>query len=152
MDPDQLLQSLGLSLDLPNLRFDGNGCARLLIDDAPALNFERDANGAIHLYSVLAPLPPDGREALFANLLRGNLFGESTAGASLAIDEPRGEILICRTVVAELMTGPAFVTMVEVFVDAAQNWAGRITHAPSSSASTAASFGAMPMLDHFMRG
>jgi hypothetical protein len=139
MDPDQLLQSLGLSLDLPNLRFDGNGCARLLIDDAPALNFERDANGAIHLYSVLAPLPPDGREALFANLLRGNLFGESTAGASLAIDEPRGEILICRTVV-------------EVFVDAAQNWAGRITHAPSSSASTAASFGAMPMLDHFMRG
>src|SRR3569623_1000773 len=82
MDPEQLLQSLGLSLNEPNLRFDANGCARLAIDGAPALDFERGGNGILHVYSVLGPLPPEGREVLFTELLKGNLFGSSTAGAS----------------------------------------------------------------------
>jgi hypothetical protein len=150
MDPEQLLQSLATALSLPDLRFDGNGCARLAIDDAPALNFER-TNSAVHLYSVLAPLPPEGRESLYAQLLKGNLFGEATAGCSLAIDEPRNEILMCRTVVAEFASGPSFVSLVELFVDTARDWQGRIAYAPASD-SDSPSLTAPMMMDQFVRG
>ncbi|HVZ45063.1 MAG TPA: type III secretion system chaperone [Ramlibacter sp.] len=154
MDPDQLLQSLGLALGLPNLRFDGNGCARLAIDGAPALNFERDGNGAIHLYSVLGPLPmPDSREAVYTQLLQGNLFGASTAGATLAIDELHGEVVLCRTVVTEFTSAPAFSTLVETFVDAAENWQGKLSKSPASNASSASPLAAPPQrMDHFLRG
>ncbi|MBC7604523.1 MAG: type III secretion system chaperone [Ramlibacter sp.] len=151
MDTDQLLQSLGLALGLANLRFDANGCARLAVDGAPALNFERDAAGGIHLYSVLGPLPIEEREAVYAQLLQGNLFGTSTAGATLAVDELHGEIVLCRNVSAELMTAPAFESQVEAFVAAAEDWQGRLGKAPSSAAEVA-----MPMaprlIDHFLRG
>jgi hypothetical protein len=150
MDPEQLLQSLATTLDLPGLRFDGHGCARIAIDDAPALNFERTSS-AIHLYSVLAPLPPEGRESLYAQMLKGNLFGEATAGSSLAIDEPRNEILMCRTVVAEFASGPSFVSIVEQFVDTAREWQGRIAHAPASDVDSH-SLAAPMMMDQFVRG
>jgi hypothetical protein len=140
-----------VSLGLPDLQFDANGCARLVIDNAPALNFERDARGAIHLYSVVGPLPPEGREAVFAQLLQGNLFGESTAGATLAIDQPRGEILLCRTVVCELTPAPAFAWLVDVFVDAAQDWHSRLSRAPEAD-KAAAPFTAAPMMGQFVRG
>jgi hypothetical protein len=156
MDADQLLQTLAVELALPNLRFDANGCARLAIDGAPALNFERDASGMIHLYSVLCPQPPEGREALYAQLLQGNLFGTSTAGASLAIDELHREVVLCRTVSTDLMTGPAFVSMVEAFAAAAENWQARLAGPRASDslaiASSAAAPTASPMMDHFLRG
>ncbi|HTH80059.1 MAG TPA: type III secretion system chaperone [Ramlibacter sp.] len=151
MDSDQLLQSLGLDLGLPNLRFDDNGCARLAIEGAPALNFERDANGSIHLYSVLCPQPPEGREALYAQLLQGNLFGTSTAGASLAIDEVHREVVLCRTISADLATAPAFIAEVEAFVAAAEDWQARLA-GPGIANSTLARAPASPMMDHFLRG
>jgi hypothetical protein len=152
MDADQLLQSLGLALGLPNLRFDGNGCARIAIDGAPALNFERDESGAIHLYSVLAPLPPEGREALYGQLLQGNLFGTATAGASLAIDTLLGEILLCRTVFSELVTAQAFSAQVEAFVAAAEDWQRRVAGMPVAGGAEAGAPAAPRMMEHFLRG
>ncbi|MRD47053.1 type III secretion system chaperone [Caenimonas koreensis] len=133
MDTDQLLQSLGLSLGLDKLRFDANGCACLAVDGAPALNFERDASGGIHLYSVLAPVPPDEREAVYTQLLQGNLFGTLTAGATLAIDELHAEIVLCRNVVAESQTASSFESLVEAFVAAAEDWQSRLGKAPVQS-------------------
>ena len=151
MDADQLLQSLGVRLGLTDLRFDGNGCARLAIEGAPALDFERDVAGAIQLYSVLAPLPPAGREALYARLLKGNLFGASTAGASLAIDDLHDEVLLCRTVLAELATPASFAAEVEVFVNAAEDWQGRLVNGAGDGESARA--GAAPrLMEHFLRG
>lgn len=125
MDPDQLISSLGLAVGLPNLRFDANGCARLSVEGAPALNFERE-DGAIHVYSVLGPLPAEGREILFTILLRGNLFGASTAGAALAIDELQDEVVLCRTFAAESTGADGFATDVEALVDAAEHWRARL--------------------------
>jgi hypothetical protein len=153
MDPDQLLQSLALALGLPNLRFNASGCARIAIDGAPALNFERDAAGsAVHLYSVLGPLPPEGREALYTQLLQGNLFGTSTAGASLAVDNAHGEVVLCRTVVTELTSSSMFTSLVEGFVAAAEDWQGRLTRAPDVAPHAAAPLTAPWMMEHFRRG
>ena len=151
MDTDQLLQSLGLSLGLTNLRFDANGCARLAIDGAPALNMERDAIGGLHLYSVLCPLPPEGREAIYAQLLQGNLFGTSTGGAALAIDELHGEIVLCCNVKADLASAPEFASQVEAFVAAAEDWQSRLDKAPVDDA-TDVRPSAPQMMSHFLRG
>ncbi|MBC7599823.1 MAG: type III secretion system chaperone [Polaromonas sp.] len=151
MDTDQLLQSLGLSLGLSNLRFDTNGCARLAIDGAPALNMERDAVGGLHLYSVLGPLPPEGREELYAQLLQGNLFGTSTGGATLAIDELHAEIVLCSNVKAEQASAPEFAAHVEAFVAAAEDWQSRLGK-PSADDHSAAMAVAPRMMDHFLRG
>jgi hypothetical protein len=151
MDTDQLIQSLGLDLGLPTLRFDTNGCARLTIEGAPALNFERDAKGSIHLYSVLCPQPAHGKEALYGELLQGNLFGTSTGGALLAVDELRREVLLCRTIDPEQISAPAFISQVEAFVAAAEDWRGRLTGSRSTDAPSA-EVAPPPMMNHFMRG
>jgi len=152
MDLDQLLQSLALALGLPNLRFDANGCARIAIDGAPALNFERDAAGrAMHLYSVLAPLPPKGREALYTRLLQGNLFGTATAGAALAVDESHGGGVLFRTVITDAINAPAFAALVEAFVGAAEDWQGRLNGAPEAAPDPAAEV-ASRMMQNFVRG
>lgn len=150
MDPDQLLQSLGLTLGLPNLRFDEHGCARVSVEGAPALDFERQER-VIHVYSVIAPLPPEGREALYAQLLQGNLFGASTAGASLSIDELQGEVVLCRTFVAESTSAQAFASDVEAFVGAAEDWQARLTGA-NPDAPNAPQLNAPRMMSHFLRG
>lgn len=152
MDTDQLLASLGLTLGLPNLRFDDNGCARLAIDGAPALNFERDASGGLHLYSVLAPVPPEGREALYAQLLQGNLFGTSTAGASLAIDDIHGEVVLCSNVNAAQASASGFSAQVEAFVAAAEDWQGRISRAPAADAPHSGQLVEPRLMSHFLRG
>jgi hypothetical protein len=154
MDPEQLLQSLGLALNVPNLRFDANGCARLAIDGAPALDFERGGSGILHVYSVLGPLPPDGREALYSELLKGNLFGASTAGASLAVDFLYSEVVLCRTVPTEYAVAHIFAAEIEAFVAAAEDWKARLAAAPGDARveNSSASFPQPRMMDHFLRG
>jgi hypothetical protein len=150
MDPDQLLQSLGLTLGLPNLSFDSHGCARVVVDGAPALDFERQER-MVHVYSVLGLLPPEGRETLYAQMLQGNLFGASTAGAALSIDELQGEVVLCRTFVAESTSAHSFASDVEAFVAAAEDWQARIAGS-ASDAPVAASLAAPGLLNHFLRG
>ena len=126
MQADKLLQSLGLHLDVPDLHFNEHGCARLVIDGAPALDFEREHTGAIHMYSVLAPLPPEGRSSIYAQMLQGNLFGASTAGATLAIDDLHAEVVLCRTVTTKHVGVNEFASKVESFVAAAEDWQRRL--------------------------
>jgi hypothetical protein len=154
MDSEQLIQSLGLTLGLPNLRFDTNGCARIAIDGAPALNLERNDDGAIHLYSVLGPVPPEGREGLYAQMLHGNLFGASTAGATLAVDPMQNEVMLCRAITCELMSAAAFTLQVEAFVAAAEDWQGRLDGAPAvePDADASSPSPAPRMMDRLLRG
>lgn len=147
MTADQLLHELGLTLGLPGLRFDANHCARLMFDGKTALNFEHDPGAAcIHVYATLAPLPATGREALYAQLLQGNLFGAQTGGAALAVDAAHHEVVLCRSVALEGASGAAFAAVVERFVAAAEEWTQRLAGAsaapPAAAASAPGGFGA----------
>lgn len=124
MDADQLLTSLGLATGLPDLRFDGNGCARLLFDQRLALDLERDADaGCIHVYAVLCAAPPPGSgEALYRRMLEGNLFGSQTQGAALAVDAASHEIILCRSVEVEASSADSFSRLIEKFLAAIEHW------------------------------
>lgn len=157
MDADQLLQNLAVALELPELRFDANGCARIAVDGAPALNFERAANGSIHLYSVLGSLPLERQEAYYRQMLEGNLFGTATGGAALAVDGTQGEVVLCRTVHVDHVAAADFSTMVEEFVTAAEDWLSKLSQAPIVSGASlmpdaAAALASAEMAAHFLRG
>lgn len=129
MQADKLLPALGQQLGVPDLSFNAEGCARLVIEGAPALDFERDEAGAILMYSVLGPLPPAGRASFYGQMLQGNLFGSSTAGAALAIDDLHAQVLLCRTVTTRYLGLNEFAATVESFVAAAEAWQGRLRDA-----------------------
>ncbi len=124
MDANQILTSLGLTVGLPDLAFDGNGCARLLFDQRLAVDFEHDADaGSIHLYTVLGSSPAQGSgEALYRRLLEGNFFGIQTQGATLSMDAARGEIILSRSVELDTISSVDFERVIEKFLAAAGHW------------------------------
>lgn len=123
MTAEQLLNELGLTMGLPELRFDDQGCACLQFDQRTMVHLEKGAEPAcLQLYAVLGRLPAHGRETLYLKLLQGNLFGHSTQGATLAVDTMHNEIVLCRTLDLELLGGPTFCALIEQFVAAVEHW------------------------------
>lgn len=127
MKAEQLLSDLGLTMGLPGLTFNTDGCARLVFDDTHAVNLESDTQtGQLLLYITLGPLPAAGREALYLSLLEGNLFGAQTDGATLAVDSLNHEVVLCRTLVADELSAQSFTEIIEKFVNAAEQWRARM--------------------------
>lgn len=154
---DQLLLDLGQMAGLPQpLRFDEHGCARLVFDAHLGIDFERHADaGLIQVYCVLGPVPAEGRDALYQQLLEANLFGADTGGATLALDSEMGEVVLCRSVPADGMAAASFVQLVEQFASSAEDWKTRLAGhkapiAPSAATPLQAS-SAMPDMGAFLR-
>lgn len=121
-----LLAEYGQIAGLASLRFDDHGCARLLFEDSVAVDLEIDESaGCIQVYSVLGPVPPGDREPLYRRLLEGNLFGQQTGGALLAVDPVREEVLLCSRVDPATASASALVTRMDSFAGAAADWQRR---------------------------
>lgn len=133
MNAADLLQNLGRGVSLPGFTFDANGCARLLVDGKIAVNFEHDAaNDCLQIYSTLGTVPSEGREAVFLQLLEGNLFGARTAGATLAVDTLYNEIVLCRSVPLDGADPASFADLVARFISAVEEW-GALLETPSGA-------------------
>jgi len=118
-----LLASYGQLVGLPGLRFEPDGCARLLFHQSIAIDLEIDAGaGCLHAYGVLGTVPARGREALYRRLLEANLFGTQTSGATLAIDAVPQEVLLCRRVELATATAASFAEFLEDFARIIQQW------------------------------
>lgn len=137
MNAVNLLSELGTLMGISDLQFDAQGCARLVFDGAVTLNLEHEAGSSrLQIYSVIGKVPLENREHVFQILLEGNLFGAETGGAVLAVDPLEREIVLFRTLEGEGITGAAFAEVVGSFVDAVEDWTGRLatsgTTAPQS--------------------
>lgn len=152
MKAEQLLKELGLTMGLPDLRFDDRGCARLVFDSKVAVNFENDAEaGEVQLYSTLAPLPAGDREPLYRLLCEGNLFGAQTAGATLAVDPLAGEVVLCRAIAVEGADAAGVARLLERFVATAEEWSGRLASGAPASRSAAPAAAEQPPAGTFIR-
>ncbi len=152
MNADQLLNDLGLAMGLPNLRFDAQGCARLMFDGKTAIDLENDTTAdSLQIYCVLGPLPAEGREALFKTLLQANLFGTGTHGATLAVDSLHNEVVLCRTVVPDSMSTTGFTALMEKFVTSAEHWRTNLGGAADGGASAPPAPLEVPRFDAFLR-
>jgi hypothetical protein len=118
-----LLTAFGQLTGLPNLRFDSQGCARLVFGSSVPIDLEVDSNtNNIWLYGVLGPVPPGGRERLYRALLEGNLFGTQTLGSTLAVDPVQEEVLLCRAVDLATASATGFAELLGSFAGMVQQW------------------------------
>ena len=121
---DQLMRDLGQNIGVGDaLRFNGQRCARLLVGEHLAVDFEHVADEELlQMYSVLGSPPAEGREQFYRDLLSANLFGHATQGGVLAWDPAFNQVLLTRTLELENATSPKLLAMVESFVNVAEYW------------------------------
>ena len=101
-----------------------------------AVDLEADEPAhCIQVYAVLGPVPPGNREPLYRRLLEGNLFGQQTGGAMLAVDPVREEVLLCGRVDPAVVSAEALSGWMDGFAGTAAHWlrryaAGELTAVP----------------------
>jgi len=126
-DALDLLAAYGQMMGLPSLKFNEQGCARLMFDDTVAVDLEIDEPGnCVHLYSVLGPVPPGDNHVLYRQLLEGNLFGQQTGGALLAVDGTREDLLVCSRVGLPGATPAGLALSIDALAGAARDWQQRL--------------------------
>lgn len=155
MKPDQLLNDLGLTMGLSDLKFNEEGCARLVFDGKFAVNLENEPeSGQLIIYMTLGPIPAEGREVLYLSLLEGNLFGTQTSGAALAVDSINHEVVLCQNLMTEDLSAASFVKSIEDFVNTGEQWSKNIKHAtvPAEAESEAVPFDFSDHRNAFLRG
>ena len=127
MTVKELIARLGTEIGIPELVFNQEGMARLQFDGNAIVDFEYEAETeSLHMYSVIDRLPEEHREAVYEQLLVGNLFQRQTRGAVLAISPMEQDILITRTIQAEKYTYSEFTDILEEFIAAAEEWSARL--------------------------
>lgn len=129
MTGENLLSQLAENLGIDSIPLDENGCTQLIFGESLTvqIEFHQDTQ-EIHLHTSLAPIPTEGREALFEELLSANLLGSQTAGNTLAIDLAVGDILLCKSFSQEETSFAHFQTKLEGFLQAAEFWQEKLTH------------------------
>lgn len=73
------------------------------------------------MFITLAPCPKTNREALFTQMMLGNLFGQGTHGAALGISADGNSLVLSRAV-NELTDYNAFRDSIEDFINVADYW------------------------------
>jgi hypothetical protein len=127
MDIHAILSQLGEQMGLPQLKLDENRVCRLIFDQRLTVDIEAsDDEKIVYLYAVAGKLPPEGKEAVMANILEANLFGKGTGGATFALDHNHHEIYMCRILSVEAVPYQEFVNILEGFVNHLEAWMDKI--------------------------
>ena len=98
MDATSLVSLFGQESGIP-LTLGESGTVDLIFENDVTLTLEHDEPlDVMHCYVVLSQEPSDdaARLAVYRGLLTGNVFGHETEGATLAVDDLTGEILLTR--------------------------------------------------------
>ena len=115
-----------LGLDPVELRLeDGYTC--LAVDKTSVLHLRlKEDSRELDMFMELGPLPPDGREAVLADMLQGNVLFQATEGGALGFDQARGLAVLTRRVALAGLDNKAFRDRLERFLAVANFWSGRI--------------------------
>jgi len=127
MDLDALLGELARDLGVSQLALDRNGVCRLVFDGKVVVDLEPSHDGrALHMYGVVARIPAEGREGLFASLLDANYFGQGTGKAALAIDSQNNEVVLQQQLELETLAASSFAQELQAFTDRLEDWQRRL--------------------------
>ncbi|MBL8251044.1 MAG: type III secretion system chaperone [Candidatus Competibacter sp.] len=126
MNIHDVLAELGHQMGL-NVTLNEEGVCRLVFDERFPVDIEASPdNDAVHLYSVLCPIPPEDKERFYERLLEANLFGGDTGGAWFALDGSHGEVVLNRTVSIANIDYQDFANLLEGFVNCLESWSDRL--------------------------
>ena len=117
-----LLSCLAINLKLPEIP-EQDGMALLVIDDFEVV-LRLLPSEQVLVYTVVAPLPAEGRATLMASLLEANTLFLATHGFTLSAREDTGVMLQGVLPIASLHSGN-IAQWVENFVNVAEHWQAR---------------------------
>jgi hypothetical protein len=124
---DELLKTIGKSLDLPGLALDENDHCVLLFDDKVVLNIELDTEKELLIiYSYIGEVPFEGREIIFETLLESNLFWKGTQGATIGIDKQTQTVVLAFPMELPLKRKESFEERLALFVEVTESWISRL--------------------------
>jgi hypothetical protein len=140
VNPPDLVQELGQRLNLTGLTLNGGVC-RLVFDQSLPIDLEDDGLGNLCFHTVVAPLPHEGREALFAALLSAHLFGLETDGAVFGLHPKTDELYLFRSLPVDNLSVDHALDVLERFTQQAESWKKKIESlvretTPASNASS----------------
>lgn len=117
-----LLATLAPALGLPEIsvREDDPSCL-LVIDDFEVSLRYLPGSDLVMMFTVVAPLPEKGREALYAALLDANTFFHETQGFTLAARQDTG-VTLQGVMPMNVLNGGNIATWVQNFVNVAERW------------------------------
>ena len=132
-----LLSTLAPALNLPEitLREDDPSCL-LVIDDFEVSLRYLPGSDMVMMFTVAAPLPEHGREALYAALLDANTFFHGTQGFTLAAREDTG-VTLQGVMPLRMLDDSNIAVWVQNFVNVAEAWQARCLSAEEEPAAEA---------------
>lgn len=120
---NDLLEAIGVSLELPGLSLDENDHCVLLFDDKVVLNIElNEEKELLIIYSYLGEVPFAGREIIFETLLESNLFWKDTQGATIGIDKQTQTVVLAFPMELPLKRKEIFEERLALFVEVTESW------------------------------
>ncbi len=125
---EQLISSLGKTLNLPQLKLDDvtHSCV-LLFDQDIVLNIEFDeAGGQMILSAYLDELADDEPERMLRQLMVANLYWHRTDGATLGLEDASNGIILADRRLLAAIDEAGFERWVEGFVNQTEHWKKRI--------------------------
>ena len=126
MQRDEILETLQLELQIPDLAFNASHVCRLVFDHRLTVDLEcQPDQNVLHIYSVVGQ-DTSLDAAGYRELLSANLFGHGSGEAVLAIDDQRDEILLFRSWNLDTLTSAQLTKDLVQFVAAAGTWQDRL--------------------------
>jgi len=135
----ELITGFGKTVAIDDLKPDENGYVCLTFDGR-AVNIE-ERDGVVYFYTVVGPLPADGKADLYARLLAANCFYRGTRGAVLGVDEKLGGVLLFYQTPVAALDRTRFETTLENFVNTAEGWSKQLQAATGEGTGAAAHAG-----------
>lgn len=120
---DQFSRQTGLALTL-----DASRSCRLVFDGRVSVDIEAPEGqpDTVFLHSAVGVLPVSGREAIYEQLLSGNLFGRDTGAAMLAVDRDLGEVVLLRRLETRHLEYADFTEALEDFIARVGAWTEKL--------------------------
>ncbi|MDQ5909455.1 MAG: hypothetical protein QG599_1550 [Pseudomonadota bacterium] len=123
MQIEDILDELGHQTGLGALSLNEDRVCRLVFDDRLTVDIEAlPDKQRFFIHAVVGPAPSSQKEAIFAEMLSANLFGQDTGGACLALDRNREEVLLFKEFLTDQMDYPMFSAALEVFLNRLDHW------------------------------
>jgi hypothetical protein len=118
-----LLAEMAAAMGIPELAFDADGTLTLDMDDRflVTLGVDEAAAALILMAPILGTEGPKPK-AFLEQALVGNFMWQGTLGATLAIDEASGVVVLHRRLPLDGLSLPDLEQAIEAFVNATEAW------------------------------
>ncbi len=129
MDIYSILVKFGQRYKLDRLGFDERGRCALLVDADVEMYLQKIGEGdVVYMYSPVMKIPKrkEGLRGMFSTLLKANLFGQGTRGASFSINPRTREIYFQRILVMKKVDYALFLEAFQDAIDQVRYWREKI--------------------------